>query len=239
MRKACQLLGVVPMTLRRWEKAGKIKCIRTPSGQRRFPRSEILRLLGERAGQQSQAPIPPGSPSIAAGAAPVRPGDRAAVYARVSCLRRDGGGSLQQQKAGLQRYAQERGYRVMATVADRGSGFSEKRRGLLQILDMARQGQIDVVLVASKDRLALVGFSYIERYLGAFGVRVEITGGGEIPSLREELREDMLGILTGLGARLCGKGGQGLRRRAREAVAYVAGECGTLGGSDVGDQGQS
>ncbi|WP_242868776.1 MerR family DNA-binding transcriptional regulator [Desulfotomaculum copahuensis] len=35
------------MTLRRWEKAGKIQCIRTPSGQRRYPRSEILRLLGE------------------------------------------------------------------------------------------------------------------------------------------------------------------------------------------------
>ncbi|WP_427854612.1 MerR family DNA-binding transcriptional regulator, partial [Desulfotomaculum copahuensis] len=47
MRKACEILGVVPMTLRRWEKAGKIQCIRTPSGQRRYPRSEILRLLGE------------------------------------------------------------------------------------------------------------------------------------------------------------------------------------------------
>ncbi|WP_049757176.1 MerR family DNA-binding transcriptional regulator [Ammonifex degensii] len=62
MRKAAEILGVHPITLRRWEKTGKIRCIRTPSGQRRFPRSEILRLVGE--------DLPSGR--------------RAVVYARVS-----------------------------------------------------------------------------------------------------------------------------------------------------------
>ncbi|MDA8335274.1 MAG: MerR family DNA-binding transcriptional regulator [Peptococcaceae bacterium] len=47
MRKACAIPGVVPLTLRRWEKIGEIQCIRTPSGQRHYARREILRLLGE------------------------------------------------------------------------------------------------------------------------------------------------------------------------------------------------
>jgi putative resolvase len=47
LRKAAEILGVHPVTLRRWEKEGKIRYIRTPSGQRRFPRSEVLRLVGE------------------------------------------------------------------------------------------------------------------------------------------------------------------------------------------------
>lgn len=44
LKEACEFLGVSPQTIRRWEKAGKIKCVRTPGGQRRVPESEISRL---------------------------------------------------------------------------------------------------------------------------------------------------------------------------------------------------
>jgi len=33
LRKAAEILGVHPITLRRWEKIGKIRCVRTPSGR--------------------------------------------------------------------------------------------------------------------------------------------------------------------------------------------------------------
>jgi excisionase family DNA binding protein len=72
LRKAAEILGVHPITLRRWEKEGKIRCVRTPSVQRRFPRSEILRLLGENL------------PS----------GNRAVIYARVSSAKQAGAGNL-------------------------------------------------------------------------------------------------------------------------------------------------
>ncbi|WP_448561889.1 MerR family DNA-binding transcriptional regulator, partial [Trichothermofontia sp.] len=35
-KEAAQALGVSERTLRRWEAAGKIKAIKTPSGQRRY-----------------------------------------------------------------------------------------------------------------------------------------------------------------------------------------------------------
>lgn len=40
--KAAKLIGVTPMTLRRWEKTGKIKPIRTPTNRRLYSKDQIL-----------------------------------------------------------------------------------------------------------------------------------------------------------------------------------------------------
>ena len=45
--EAAKLIGVSIDTLKRWEKAGRIKASRTPSGHRRFTRSDVLALLEE------------------------------------------------------------------------------------------------------------------------------------------------------------------------------------------------
>lgn len=45
--EASQLLGISPKTLRRWEDDGKISCIRTDGGQRRFSRNDLERILGK------------------------------------------------------------------------------------------------------------------------------------------------------------------------------------------------
>ena len=44
---AAALIGVSPDTLRRWEHAGRIKAVRTPTNQRRFKRSEVEALLSD------------------------------------------------------------------------------------------------------------------------------------------------------------------------------------------------
>jgi putative resolvase len=93
LRKAAEILGVHPVTLRRWEKEGKIRCIRTPSGQRRFTRSEVLRLVGET------------MPS----------GRRAVIYARISSAKQAGSGNLERQRQRLEEYCRSRGYEIVAT----------------------------------------------------------------------------------------------------------------------------
>jgi excisionase family DNA binding protein len=45
--EAAALVGVSVDTLRRWERAGQIKAVRTPTGQRRFKRSDVEALLRE------------------------------------------------------------------------------------------------------------------------------------------------------------------------------------------------
>jgi excisionase family DNA binding protein len=44
--EAARRLGVSVETIRRWDRAGKITSTRTVGGQRRFPASEVERLLG-------------------------------------------------------------------------------------------------------------------------------------------------------------------------------------------------
>jgi excisionase family DNA binding protein len=44
--EACQVLGITPQTLRRWEREGKIQCVRTDGGQRRIPKEEAARIIG-------------------------------------------------------------------------------------------------------------------------------------------------------------------------------------------------
>lgn len=200
MRKACEILGVVPMTLRRWEKAGKIRSIRTPSGQRRYPRSEILRLLGEE----------------------TLPGRRAVIYARVSSIKQVGAGNLERQKQRLEQYCARKGYEVVLVIAEQGSGLNENRRGLARLLRLAREGKMDLVVVEFKDRLARFGFSYLERYLNDFGVRVEVVNGEEPKSLQEELVQDMLSILTVFSAKLYGQRSKEFRKRVKEAMADAA-----------------
>jgi len=196
LRKAAEILGVHPITLRRWEKIGKIRCIRTPSGQRRFPRSEILRLLGEN--------LPSGR--------------RAVIYARVSSAKQAGAGNLERQKQRLEEYCRARGFEIVAAIAEQGSGLNEKRKGLARLLRMARDGKMDLVVIEFKDRLALFGFTYIEQYLNAFGVKVEVLNGEEPKSLQEELVQDMLSILTVFSAKLYGARSKEFRRKVKEAM---------------------
>lgn len=199
MRKACEILGVVPMTLRRWEKAGKIQAVRTPSGQRRYARSEILRLLGENQPK----------------------GVRAAIYARVSLLKKAGEGNLERQRQRLEKYVQEKGYEVKAVVAEQGSGLNEKRKGLDRIFKMAREGKIDVVVIEYKDRLARFGYNYIEEYLNAFGIRVEVANRKEPKFLQEELAADMLAILSSFSAKLYGHRRKEFCQKVREAMEEI------------------
>jgi molybdopterin-binding protein len=46
--EAATALGVRAETLRRWERAGKLRTVRTTGGQRRIPAAELARLLSER-----------------------------------------------------------------------------------------------------------------------------------------------------------------------------------------------
>lgn len=45
---AATALGVSTDTLRRWDRDGRLRAVRTPTGQRRFRRSDVEALLAQR-----------------------------------------------------------------------------------------------------------------------------------------------------------------------------------------------
>ena len=96
---------------------------------------------------------------------------RAALYARVSTTGHGQDVGLQLEE--LRQVAQQRGWEIVAEITDKGiSGIKKERPGLDQMLDFARQGKVDLVVVWKLDRLgrSLQHLLAVLDELGSLGV---------------------------------------------------------------------
>ena len=122
--------------------------------------------------------------------------------------------------------ATAKGCEVVVVVAERASGLNEKRRGLHRLFRLAAAGEIDVVLVEFRDRLARFGFGYIMEAFQAYGVRVGVLDGPVAVDAAQELVADMLAIVTCFAARPYGSRSQRFRRKVKEAAKEAEGLAG-------------
>ena len=152
--------------------------------------------------------------------------ERCAVYARACSEKQAEAGNLERQRERLVTAATDKGYGVAAVVAERASGLNEKRRGLHRLFRLAAAGEVDVVLVEFKDRLARFGFTYLVEPFAARGVRVEVLDGPVAVDAAQELVADMLAIVTCFAARLYGSRSQQFRRKVKEAAKEAEGLAG-------------
>ena len=121
MEEAAGLLGIHPQTLRAWDVQGKIRVVRTPGGKRRVPESEIRRLQGQDVVGGLDVP------SVWA------------VYGRVSTHEQKARGDLARQVVHVRETLQvSQGVRPSVEITDVASGLSDKRRGLLRLMALAR-----------------------------------------------------------------------------------------------------
>ena len=167
-------------TIQRWDKAGLITVVRTAQNQRRIPVSELTRLT-----RGSGAP-------------------RCVMYARVSSSRQEQAGNLDRQIERLREAADARGYLVVETIAEQASSLNEKRRGMKKLFSLMQREAVDVVLLASPDRLVRFGFPYLVEAFSWQGVRLEVL---EEPAKQEPLAEmtaDLLTIVTVFSGRMYG-----------------------------------
>lgn len=81
---------------------------------------------------------------------------RCAIYIRVStAMQRMEGWSLDAQRAGLIKYAQQRGWKVVGVYADEGKTARKRlkdRREIFRLLEDVKAGQIDIILFKELDR---------------------------------------------------------------------------------------
>ncbi len=139
--QVAKLLNVWPHTLRRWEREGKLKPLRTPGGHRRYKESQIMALIGEDITENEAK--------------------HCAVYARVSTAKQADAGNLQRQKERLIAYAVEKGYQDKAVYTEIASGLNENRRELAKLAKVATKGEIEIIVIEYKDRLARFGYKYL------------------------------------------------------------------------------
>ena len=190
LRLAARRLGIHPGTLRRWENEGRIACIRSESGQRKFSIKDLDALLG-----------------VAPHNLPER---REALYCRISGR----GGQISSLAA------QEEELLATATGTcrvfhDVGSGLAERRRGLTRMLDAVEAGDFDVVRVTHKDRLARFGTVWLERILAQNHCSLEVLHPGSLVAT-EELLNDFMALVASFTRRMYGQRSAATKRRLLE-----------------------
>ena len=188
--------GVSNTTLQNWERAGKIKTVRTPGGIRLFDLDAYLDAQANPPTQDTDRP-------------PVNNGVDIA-YCRVSSAK---------QQPDLKRqieYMREKcpGAKI---VTDVGSGINFKRKGLRSILDRVLQGRVRSVTVAHRDRLCRFGFELIQWILQRQQVQLVVLNDVKA-SPEHEFTEDLLAIVHVFSCRF-----NGLRRYKRAATEATEG----------------
>ena len=173
-REAAAILGVTVHTIQVWDRSGKIKCLRLPSGRRRIPESEVRRVLN------------------------LQEERREAIYARVSS--QDQRGDLERQIKLLR----ERASPDAMVFSDVKSGLNFKRKGLQSLLDAVVNRRVSKLYVTNEDRLARFGFDLIKWLCAKFGTEVVVVNGKEFVSPQEELVQDLIAIITSFSAKLYG-----------------------------------
>jgi putative resolvase len=179
--EAARALGVSVKTIQRWDKAGLLPVMRTKTNQRRIQASVIDSLLK---GQGKAL--------------------RCAIYARVCSAKQEQEGHLTRQTERLRTVARERGYQVVALIAEQASSLNEKRKGMKKLLTLIDQQAIDVVLIEYPDRLVRFGFGYLEEAFHWRQVRIEVVEPPKAQSPTEESVADLLSIVTVFSGRLYG-----------------------------------
>ena len=124
--------------------------------------------------------------------------DNVAVYARVSSS--ENKDNLERQKERLENYCIARGYRIVKSVAEVGSGLNDKRP---KLEDLLTDENVKKIVVEHSDRFSRFGFNYIEKLLNISGRQIEVVN--QTNDDKEDLMQDFVSIITSFCARLYGQ----------------------------------
>ena len=178
LSQAAHELGLHPITVRRWIKAGRIQVIQV-GREVRIPRTEIEKIVGTLDGRL------------------------VVLYARVS-----GHGQkadLDTQIERLQAWAAtERKGAELLVLSDIGSGLKASRRHLQRLLKLICEDKVAEVVLTYQDRLTRFGQEYLETLFACFGVTLTVLEPGAEKTPEQELREDLLALIASFSGRLYG-----------------------------------
>ena len=162
-------LGVSSQTIRRYEKDGRIKAIRSITGQRLFIQEDVDKLLGKETENNKNI----------------------VFYVRESNT------NLKSALDNQVKMLENQYGKADKIYKDLGSGLNENRKGLNQLLNDAKNQKFDTVCIIAKDRLTRFGFTYLEELLSEYNVNIEILDNTENKKdAHEELIEDFMSLLA-------------------------------------------
>jgi excisionase family DNA binding protein len=171
-------LGLHPITVRRWIKAGRIQVI--PVGREmRIPRTEVERLVGKIDGRLL------------------------VLYGRVSGHGQKDDLDIQLQRLQAWAATERRGVETLV-LSDIGSGLKASRRQLQRLLKLICEDKVGEVAITYEDRLTRFGQEYLETLFACFGVTLTVLDPGENKTPEQELTDDLLALIASFSGRLYG-----------------------------------
>ena len=115
--------------------------------------------------------------------------------------------SSSKQKEDLQRQIEymKKKYPSYEIISDIGSGLNMNREGLKKIIDSGIKGEIEILVVAYKDRLVRFGYELIERIIKEYSNgEIKIENNEEEKTPMEELTTDIVSIMNVYVAKMNG-----------------------------------
>jgi putative resolvase len=190
-----KLLGVTVKTLQRWDREGRLVPLRSPGNRRLYTDDHLKQILGSKQEKKGQQRLKMG-------------------YCRVSSnsQRPD----LVNQHRVLAEFCEGQGLVVDEWIEEVGGGLNLRRPKFLALLERILRGEIEVVVIAHKDRLARFGFDLIEYLCQRSGCEIVVMNSEQL-SPQEEMIQDLLTIVHTFSARLYGL--RNYKKTLREALA--------------------
>jgi excisionase family DNA binding protein len=175
---AAHELGLHPITVRRWIKAGRISVI--PVGREvRIPRTEVERLVGKIDGRLL------------------------VLYGRVSGHGQKDDLDIQLKRLQAWAGTERKGVETVV-LSDIGSGLKASRRQLQRLFKLVCEDKVGEVAITSEDRLTRFGQEYLETLFACFGVTLTVLEPGEGKTPEQELTDDLLALIASFSGRLYG-----------------------------------
>ena len=189
-----KLVGVVPKTLQRWDREGRLKAHRTVTNQRYYTDEDVAVVLGREKTAKKK---------------------RCVVYCRVSSPAQKP--DLVNQRHNLEQFCTARGLVVDEWLEEIGGGLNFGRKKFLALVDSIIAGDVGMLVIAHKDRLARFGFPLIEHLCEMHHCELIVMNNQSL-SPEQELTQDLLTILHCFSSRLYGL--RNYRKTLKEALAH-------------------
>ena len=187
IQQASDYLGVSKDTLRKWDRGGKLKPLKTSGGHRRYSIQDLDKFVGKEIDEEQTTNVV-----------------SCATYARVSSNEQKQKGDLDRQSQRLSEYCAKQSIHVTHIIKDVGSGLNDNRSGFNRLTDLIINGNVNMLVIEHKDRLTRFQFNFIRKMFESYGCKVVVLNGMDV-SDTEELTADMMSLLASFSGKFYGK----------------------------------
>lgn len=177
---AARRLGRTVKTLQRWDRLGMLRAIRTATGRRVYTDALLRQALGLKPDAATRVTL---------------------AYCRVSSQSQRP--DLKNQLRVVGEFATARGLANVEFVQEIGGGLNFKRPHFLRLVDRIIAGEVAILILAHRDRLARFGFELLAHLCEVHDCQLLVLGSEQL-SPEAEMVQDLLTIVHCFSSRLYG-----------------------------------